>query len=307
MAYPIQIVARKTGLSQGTLRAWERRYEGIRPDRDNTGRRQYSEQLTEKLGLLSRLVGVGYRIGQIASLDLSELREMATEVEPLTEAEEAPAPDTSIPRAVEAVSVFDDVSLYRILEEAIAGYGRLALIDEFIFPLVHEIEHEIEVGACRRIHLSFLYCALRTVLSQLLVTVRDDPDRPVALLISPASHSQDLGIVASAIHADAAGWRPLLLGVDVKAEEVVEALRAGEAREAGRARAVIVGVVSKRYDLVLMNELVRVRKSVPEETPVYFGGRLPKRLVEDLQSAGLIYLRSMDELRDRLERFAEGS
>ncbi|NBC29715.1 MAG: MerR family transcriptional regulator, partial [Spirochaetes bacterium] len=230
MAYPIQVVARKTGLSQGTLRAWERRYEGIGPDRDNTGRRQYSEQLTEKLTLLSRLVAVGYRIGQIAALGLGELREMASEVEAVTEAEQMPAPDISIPRAAEAVSAFDDVSLYRILEEVISSYGRLDLIDQFIFPLVHEIEREVEAGTCRRIHLSFLYCALRTALSQLLVTARDDPDRPVALLVSPASHSQDLGIVASAIHADAAGWRPLLLGVDVKAEEVVEALRTTEAR-----------------------------------------------------------------------------
>jgi hypothetical protein len=56
-----------------------------------------------------------------------------------------------------------------------------------------------------------------------------------------------------------------------------------------------------------MNELVRMRQLVPEETPMYFGGRLPERLVEDLRNAGLIYLRSMDQLRHRLERFAEDS
>jgi DNA-binding transcriptional MerR regulator/methylmalonyl-CoA mutase cobalamin-binding subunit len=301
MAYPIQVVARKTGLSQGTLRAWERRYDGIRPGRDNTGRRQYSEELTEKLGLLARLVRVGYRIGQIASLDAAQLRGMVEETEQFAEPAEIPATDVSVPHAVSAVSTFDDVTLYRILEEGVASYGRLDLIDQFIFPLVHEIESKVEAGTFQHVHLSFLYCALRTVLSQLLVTVRDAPGRPTALLISPAAHSQDLGIVASAIHADAAGWRPVLLGVDVKAEEVAEALHVTGARS------VIVGVGSNRYDLVLMNELVRLRKSVPEEMPVYFGGRIPPRLVEDLQDAGLTYLRSMDELRDRLEQFAEGS
>ena len=74
MDYPIQVAAKRTGLTASTLRAWERRYDGVKPDRDQAGRRRYPEELVEKLSLLSSLVQKGYRIGEIAPLSLADLR-----------------------------------------------------------------------------------------------------------------------------------------------------------------------------------------------------------------------------------------
>ena len=73
MKYPIQIVAKQTGLTPATLRAWEKRYSAIVPDRTESGRRLYSEELLGRLKLLSRLVREGYRISDIAHLDLEGL------------------------------------------------------------------------------------------------------------------------------------------------------------------------------------------------------------------------------------------
>ena len=44
-----------TGLTDHTIRVWERRYSAVVAERADNGRRQYSEQDVEKLGLLKRL------------------------------------------------------------------------------------------------------------------------------------------------------------------------------------------------------------------------------------------------------------
>lgn len=314
MAYPIQVVARKTGLTQETLRAWERRYDGIQPRRDDAGRRLYSEALLEKLTLLAELTAAGYRIGQVADRGIEELRELAGDMKMTVDEPARPtsAPgaspyaegligDASVAAATAAVAALDDIRLYRVLENAIVDHGRLDLIDHFVFPLVRGIEERVDAGELRSMHLAFITTTLRTVLSSLLVTTSDEGERPVALLCTPYARTRDLAVVASAIHAHAAGWRPVVLGTGIAAEDLMEAVRRTEAK------AVILGVGHGRYDFTVVNELTRVRKSVPGDVPVYFGGRLSARLIEDLTGAGLRYLHDMDDLRRALEAFAEGA
>ena len=78
--YAIGAVSRLTGISTHTLRIWERRYGAIIAERTDSGRRVYSRHDVEKLGLLKILVDRGFSIGQIANLDVDELRERRNEV-----------------------------------------------------------------------------------------------------------------------------------------------------------------------------------------------------------------------------------
>lgn len=78
--YAIGAVSRLTGISTHTLRIWERRYGAVIADRTETGRRVYSREDVEKLGLLKILVDRGFSIGQIANLSIGELRERRDQV-----------------------------------------------------------------------------------------------------------------------------------------------------------------------------------------------------------------------------------
>ena len=64
--FPIRAVARMTGLSVDTLRAWERRYQAVVPDRGDRGR-VYTDRDVERLKLLAGLVANGHAIGSIAA------------------------------------------------------------------------------------------------------------------------------------------------------------------------------------------------------------------------------------------------
>ncbi len=70
--YPIRAVAKMTGLSVDTLRAWERRYEVVAPGRNARGR-LYSDANVSRLKQLAGLVEQGHAIGTIAPLSDAEL------------------------------------------------------------------------------------------------------------------------------------------------------------------------------------------------------------------------------------------
>ena len=71
--HPIQTVARRTGLTADVIRAWERRYRAVVPQRSETRRRLYSESDVERLLLLRRATLAGRRIGDVANMSTDEL------------------------------------------------------------------------------------------------------------------------------------------------------------------------------------------------------------------------------------------
>ena len=75
--YGIGAVAKLTGLTDHTIRVWERRYGAVVAQRAANGRRLYAPADVEKLGLLKRLTDQGLSIGQIAGEDIADLRERA--------------------------------------------------------------------------------------------------------------------------------------------------------------------------------------------------------------------------------------
>jgi DNA-binding transcriptional MerR regulator len=73
--YGIGAVARLTGLTDHTIRVWERRYAAVVAARALNGRRQYTEADMQKLGLLKVLTDHGVSIGRIAAESIDELRQ----------------------------------------------------------------------------------------------------------------------------------------------------------------------------------------------------------------------------------------
>ena len=71
--YPIQLVARLTGLSAHVIRIWEQRYRAVEPQRTATKRRLYSQREIERLNLLRDVTHAGHSIGQVAQLPTDKL------------------------------------------------------------------------------------------------------------------------------------------------------------------------------------------------------------------------------------------
>lgn len=75
--FNIQFVANITGINPHTIRAWEKRYNAIIPQRDHNGRRLYSNADIDRLSALNKLVKMGNSISDIATLSFEKLSEIS--------------------------------------------------------------------------------------------------------------------------------------------------------------------------------------------------------------------------------------
>ena len=73
--YRMGAVASLTGLPAGTIRAWERRYGMLNPERTDGGFRLYTEDDIKRLSLIQRLRAFGEPISAIANLEIDDLNE----------------------------------------------------------------------------------------------------------------------------------------------------------------------------------------------------------------------------------------
>tara|TARA_R110002072_G_scaffold64203_3_gene159478 strand:+ start:89139 stop:90101 length:963 start_codon:yes stop_codon:yes gene_type:complete len=74
--YSIQLASRMSGVGIHTIRAWEKRYDAVTPNRSENGRREYNDQDIEKLTFLNELCTLGHSIGKIAHLQVVELKKL---------------------------------------------------------------------------------------------------------------------------------------------------------------------------------------------------------------------------------------
>jgi MerR family transcriptional regulator, light-induced transcriptional regulator len=75
-SYRIGDVARYVGVSTHALRAWERRYGTVQPERTPGGSRRYDSAQIERLKTLKQLTDFGHSIGEVARLSLDDLKRL---------------------------------------------------------------------------------------------------------------------------------------------------------------------------------------------------------------------------------------
>ena len=298
--YPIQVVAQQLGISTHVLRAWERRFPSIRPDRMPNGRRTYSAALHKRLETIVLLVSSGYRIGDVADLSIDELQRRSVGVRrrlPGLSIRDTPQPAISealCAQAGEAVLAFDLDRLGAITEQALATGGRGELADGYLFPVMRHVAALVAEGRARAVHLSFLHQSFAVTLSGLLTTLSWDAGLPRVVVTTPVQACTVVGALAAALQARLSSWQPICVGTGVPAEEIAVVV------ETITARAVVIAAVTDRYDTGAMVELSRLRAVLPDGVQVYVGGRVPDRMREDLADIGLVHVADMDALRTQL-------
>jgi len=143
--YPIQAVAARTGLTPPLLRAWERRYRVVEPERGEGGERLYSDRQIHHLNLLRMLTQHGHRISRIAKLPTAELERLLLDVgiSPFSSpvrAENADLEHVLFGRGLAALNALDLDMLEQEIERARTVLTPMALIDTVLCPLIRKAE-----------------------------------------------------------------------------------------------------------------------------------------------------------------------
>jgi len=74
--YTIKQTSELSGLNPILIRAWQRRYNLVEPNRSRSNRRQFTGEEIERLRLFGKATLAGYRIGNIKDMTNDQLREL---------------------------------------------------------------------------------------------------------------------------------------------------------------------------------------------------------------------------------------
>lgn len=299
--HTIKFAAQHTGLSQHTIRAWERRYAALSPDRTATNRRLYSESDMEKLILLRGAVEAGHSIGQIAGLSIGELQRLAllgTSPKADLDVKAAASNKSSIPYLDEcllAVEQLDAMGLEDTLRRAAAMLGVASLIDQVLLPLLNSIGERWREGEVRPAHEHVATAIVRTFLGRMLDAFQPAAQAPLLIVTTPIGQIHELGALIVAVTAASAGWRVMYMGPNLPAEEI-----AGAARQSG-AKAVALSIVYPPDDPRLDQEIIGLRKYLGQNFPILAGGRAAVAYRDTLESIRAIHISEIQILRTELE------
>ena len=282
-ALPIGEVARRTGVAVATLRAWERRYSLLDPQRTEGGHRRYGSDDLARVRRMQQLLGDGWGADAAARQAREDARHAMDGIEerepldttrefrvpttpptpvvrtatPPTDTPPPPLPDGLTPaaeaivrRLVDAVSAYDATEANEAIDDTFARFEVAAALDHVLMPTLRVVGEgwEHDPGAIAREH--FASNAIRPRLIRLLRT-SSVGGAPVCVAAAPEKEEHDLGVLASAVVASDAGWKVTFLG----ARTPTGALR--RAIEATRATAALVGAVRRRPAQTFLDELAR--------------------------------------------------
>jgi len=266
--YPIRAVSRLTGLSLDTLRAWERRYAVVIPERTERGR-LYSDVEIQRLMLLRDLVARGHAIGQVAPLSDAELLDLgrrSAEVERTYPAREEPASPALAP-LITAIERFDASGANEEMGRLAALVPAFDLVTNVALPLMRLVGDRWHNGTLSIAHEHMASAVLRNLFGSLLRLYK--PADPIVKLVlaTPSGESHEFGILAAAMLAAPLGLEPIYLGPNLPADEIV-----GAAVACG-AKAVVVGVLNHSQDGLPLHELRKLAALVPPKMELWVGGR----------------------------------
>lgn len=295
--YNIKSVSVLTNLNIHTIRAWEKRYSAVTPERTETNRRMYSKEDIEKLNLLSEALRNGHSIGTIAHLSVEELRGLIpsnfSHTTPITKP--VSKFQNLIADSIYHISHYDYKSFENILLDSSVNFSRQSLLIDIIIPLLEEIGNLWESGKIRVTHEHFAVSVLRTFLGSLIDNNTIPPTAPKILTTTPEGFLHELGALISALYAMDFGWNAIFLGANLPAEEISSAAKANDVS------AILLSFVYPEDDPRAGKQLRKLRKYVGEEMKILVSGQAAIGYLKFIEETNSILIQRLDELPSALK------
>ena len=210
--YEIHEVAELTGLTSARLRAWERRYEIVRPRRHPNGYRAYTADQVALLRAYARLTEAGERIGDLAHQPADQV---------LGRAEHRALDGTPLAALVDAIKAFDRERLEALVAQQIVLRGLRSFVQEIVSPLAQAVG---DLWALGKIPIAAEHLASEVVLHSLKGGLRASRGSgPLAVCACLAGERHEWGLLGTLTLVQEQGWRIHYLGPDLPVDEILEA------------------------------------------------------------------------------------
>jgi MerR family transcriptional regulator, light-induced transcriptional regulator len=214
-------LSRRSGFSADVIRAWERRYDLLRPTRTDGGYRLYSADDLSRLRLMRHYLGRGIPTSQAAGL-VHRVQTSALDANP-------GVPPGDVRKALrvlrDSLERFDDRPADRTLERLLGVFTPGAVLRDVVLPYLHEVGERWACGeatiAQEHFASNFLEGWMRTMARG---WNRSGQYRAVLACVPDERHA--LGLMAFGLALHDLGWRITYLGADAPVPAVDHAARA---------------------------------------------------------------------------------
>lgn len=301
--FPIKVVSQMTGLSVHVIRAWEKRYHVVDPDRTDTNRRLYSEEDIEKLRLLNDASHLGHNIGSLANLSLSELKNLLFKEKSnvsenkigLKNSGNGANTEEILSECLEAIINYDAKKFESILLNTSARLTQPVLIEDVVIPLVYKIGDMWHNGELRVANEHLASSVIRSFLFNLLESYSINDSAPVLISATPRGQEHELGALIAGVIAASAGWKVVYLGSNLPAEEI------GSVVSYLNARVVAISLVYPSDDPSLPKELKKLKQILTSSVSIIAGGRAVDGYLNVLDEINAFVVKNTKQLRLELD------
>jgi MerR family transcriptional regulator, light-induced transcriptional regulator len=261
--YSIKAVSQATGLTVETLRAWERRYAVVVPERDDMGRRVYRAEDVLRLRRLREATERGHPISRLVQLDEPSLASLLQEPEQRPPSAVA---STFVERVLEAAGRYSSAECEQALTLAISLLPPSRLIEEVLGPLLHEVGDRWHGGRFSIAQERLVSSTVRKHLGLIVDTYDRTARRQSIVFATLPGERHELGLLMSALVCASHGCRIHYLGPDLPAAEI--------ARYACEVEAAVVAISVVMIDgaETVPAQLSHLRELLGPDVPVWIGG-----------------------------------
>lgn len=228
-------LARRVGVRVDTLRAWERRYGLLRPQRSTGGFRLYSSDDEAIVRAMVREIDRGFPPSQAAKLALAwdAARDGRPGELPSSLGAEASSTSSVGPTHLDAMRAqlgralvsFDGGRAHELLDALFAEFTLNAVLRDVVLPSLQRIGDGWARG---EVTVAQEHFASQLIRDRLLGLARhwDQGRGPRALLSCPADERHDIGLICFGLVLSNHGWRITFLGPDTPVTALAEAVQA---------------------------------------------------------------------------------
>ena len=308
--FNIQIASQLSGVASATIRAWEKRYNAIVPERAENKHRLYSETDIEKLTLLYKLTELGQSIGKIAHLDSEELKNIYSTLlhRPYDEKQIITPSLNKIDCEKIVTSLHLALAAYKLdiisheLEKARNSLSPKDFALNVIVPLFKTIGQKVVQGEISIAQEHTLSAITSFYAGQMIGAhyQKNISHKDLILVTTPEGEFHTIGILAATLLCVHYGIRMIYLGPSLPANSL------SEMANSLHARTIILGL-TKGHELdenrTLDDYLIQLKQNLNAKTEILVGGNLKNYARNELEKKRIPFFPTLESLSEYLEKY----
>lgn len=309
--YSIQAVSEMSGLSSHCIRAWEKRYGAIKPERSDNGRRVYSEAELLRLQMLGKLSSLGNSISLIANLSDEDLEKLLLKMSHGKNASHQFASTKSlVDPKIYLNNLFMALSAYKLdvltheLNKASMDLTCKDFALEVVAGLFRKVGEYVHDGRMSIAQEHTLSAITKFFIGKKIGQhyLKDQNHKLKITLATPIGENHCIGLLLASLLMAEHSVNFIYLGEDLPEESIGEAAKATESD-------IVLLAISPAYANRhrSINEIsMNLRRHLPEKTQIWIGGAVEQLNAATIRDARISTFESLDALDTRLAHLVGG-